>query len=139
MLDGNGAATAELLTQFRSGGRAQLTPDQHERLRDEFAGASRDDAGTLDVMADVHERTGLLIDPHTAVAVGAAAELRRPDEIVVTLATAHPAKFPDAVEKATSVRPALPEHLDRLLTAPERFVHLPNNLATIEDFIDGIR
>ena len=139
LLDGNGAATAELLAEFRSGGRARLTPDQHERLRSEFAGASRDDSGTLEVMADVHDRTGLLIDPHTAVAVGAAGELRRPDEIIVTLATAHPAKFPDAVEKATSVRPALPDHLDRLLTAPERCVDLPNDLVTIEDFIDGIR
>jgi threonine synthase len=66
-------------------------------------------------------------------------ELRRPEEMVVTLATAHPAKFPDAVEQATGVRPALPGHLDRLLTAPERCVHLPNDLATVEDFVDSIR
>jgi threonine synthase len=139
LLDGNGAATAELLAQFRSGGRVKLTSAQHERLRGEFSGARRDDGETLDVMADVHERTGLLIDPHTAVALGVAMELRRPEEMVVTLATAHPAKFPDAVEQATGVRPALPGHLDRLLTAPERCVHLPNDLATVEDFVDSIR
>jgi threonine synthase len=139
LLDGNGPATAELLSQFRAGGRARLTPAQHDRLRSEFAGESLDDVETLAVMGRIHEEHGMLIDPHTAVAVGVAERLRRPDEMVVTLATAHPAKFPDAVEKATGVRPALPPALDRVLTAPERCTRLPDDLGTVEDFVDSIR
>jgi threonine synthase len=139
LLEGNGPATAELLAQFRASGRAHLTADQHQRLRDEFVGGSCDDRATLEVMADVYARQGLLIDPHTAVAVGVAERRREGDEVVVTLATADPAKFPDAVEQATGVRPALPTRLERVLAAPERCTRLPDDLATVEDFIDGIR
>jgi len=139
LLDGNGPATAELLQQFRSSGRAALSPAQHARLREEFSGARLDDDETLEVIARMHRDHGLLLDPHTAVGVGATARLRRPDETVVTLSTAHPAKFPDAVEQATGVRPALPPHLADLFDRDERFVVLPNDLATIEDFVDGVR
>ena len=139
LMDGNGAATAELIADFRSRGRASLSPAQYRRLRAEFDGDRRDDEETLSVMADVFERTGMLIDPHSAVAIGVAEERRTPGETVVTLATAHPAKFPDAVERATGIRPALPPHLERILTAAERVDHLPNDLATVEDFVDSVR
>ncbi|MEQ8841215.1 MAG: threonine synthase [Acidimicrobiales bacterium] len=137
--DGNGPATAELLATFRATGRAALSPAQHERLCDEFAGARLDDEETLAVIADVHREHGLLIDPHTAVGVGAARRLRRPGETVVTLSTAHPAKFPDAVEQATGVRPSLPGRLDGLFSRDERFEVLSNDLAAVEDYVDGVR
>lgn len=139
LLDGNGPATAELLTDFRTRGRASLTPEQHARLRAEFAGARLDDDETLALIGDVYRNHDLLIDPHTAVAVGAARRLRRPGETVVTLATAHPAKFPDAVEDATGVRPELPPHLADLFERDEHFVVLPNDLATVVDYVDGVR
>ncbi|MDG2027116.1 MAG: threonine synthase [Acidimicrobiales bacterium] len=139
LLDGNGPATAELLQTFRERGRSALTSAQHERLRAEFAGARLDDDETLAVIADVHRTHGLLIDPHTAVGVGAAERLRRPDETVITLSTAHPAKFPDAVEKATGVRPELPPALASIFERGERFTVLPNDLATVQDYVDGVR
>jgi threonine synthase len=139
LLDGNGPGTAELLNSFRERGRASLTADQHERLRSEFDGARLDDDETLAVIAQTYERHGILVDPHTAVGIGAAERLRRPGEMVVTLATAHPAKFPDAVEKATGVRPELPGKLAGLLDRDEEFVLLPNNLAIVQDFVDGCR
>ena len=97
------------------------------------------DAETLEVMADVHASTGMVIDPHTAVGVGAARRLRRPDETVVTLATAHPAKFPAAVEQAIGIRPELPEHLADLFDRDEVVTPLPNDLGTVEDFVDSVR
>lgn len=139
LLDGNGPATAELLQRFREQGRAELTPAQHERLRSEFAGVRLDDDETLAVIADVHRDHGMLVDPHTAVGIGAARRLRRPDETIVTLSTAHPAKFPDAVERATGVRPELPPHLADLFDRDEQYAVLPNDLATVEDFVDGVR
>jgi threonine synthase len=139
LLDGNGPATAELLSGFRERGRAALTPQQHERLVAEFTGARLDDAETLAVMSAIYERHGLLIDPHTAVGIGAAERLRRPDEMIVTLSTAHPAKFPDAVEQATGVRPELPPHLAGIFDREERVESLPNNLAVIEDYVDAAR
>ena len=83
-------------------------------------------------MKDMYERTGRLLDPHTAVGLGAARELRADPSIpMVCLATAHPAKFPDAVESATGVRPPLPPALARLMELPERYETLPNDLVEV--------
>ena len=59
--------------------------------------------------------------------------------MIVTLSTAHPAKFPDAVEQATGVRPELPPHLAGIFDRDERVESLPNNLAVIEDYVDAAR
>ena len=80
----------------------------------------------------------MFVDPHTAVGLEAVRRLRNQGELsgtVVALATAHPAKFPDAVERATGVRPALPDHLADLLDRPERTSVLPNDLAAVQRFV----
>jgi threonine synthase len=77
----------------------------------------------------------MLIDPHTAVGVKVAREFAEDGVPMLTMATAHPAKFPDAVERATGVRPGLPEHLSNLFDLPEFTVQLPNDLATVEAFV----
>ena len=78
----------------------------------------------------------MLIDPHTATGTAAARRLRT-DHPVVTMATAHPAKFPDVVEQATGVRPQLPEHVAAQLDRPERTETLPNDLVVVEEFVIG--
>ncbi|HKY65250.1 MAG TPA: threonine synthase, partial [Acidimicrobiales bacterium] len=118
LLGRDGAATAELMGRFRGVGSVEAPVDPV------FAAASLDDRETLDVIADLHRRTGHLVDPHTAIGIGAALRCRAADpdaagRPVVCLATAHPAKFPDAVEQATGVRPALPDHLADLFDRPE--------------------
>jgi threonine synthase len=85
------------------------------------------DAETLETMRRVHAETGRFIDPHTAVAVTAALGLGRSDGPVVVLATAHPAKFPEAVEKATGVPPPVPDRLKEALSGAEKLSILPNN------------
>ena len=80
----------------------------------------------------------MLLDPHTAVGVGVAQRLERSTVPIVTLATAHPAKFPDAVEHATGVRPALPEHLADLFDRPERLHRVTNDLKLVEHKIAEI-
>ena len=139
LLDGNGPATAELVQQFRDTGRAALNEAQHARLVAELTGARLDDDDTLGVIADVHARHGLLVDPHTAVGVGTAERLRRDGECVVTLSTAHPAKFPDAIESATGARPEMPPRLTGIFERDEELVVLPNDLAVVEDYVDGAR
>jgi threonine synthase len=102
---------------------------------DRFAGARFDDAEIRDVMRTVHETTGVLVDPHTAVGFGAAETARRRGEVgdvpVVIAATAHPAKFPDVVEAATGVRPETPERLRAVLDVTEHYTTLPNDLETV--------
>ena len=139
LFDGDGAATAGLLKQFRAHKRARLTAEQHERIRAEFSGDRLDDLETLEVMGRVHAESKMFIDPHTAVGVGVAERCRRPGELVVTLATAHPAKFGDAVERATGCAPEMPPALAAVACRPERLTSLPNDIAAIKDFVSSAR
>ena len=139
LFDGDGAATAALLGQFRAEGRAGLSAEQHRRMRAEFAGDRLDDAETLDVMGRVHAESQMFIDPHTAVGVGVAQRCRRPQELVVSLATAHPAKFPEAVERATGRTPEPPPALAAVADRPERCASLPNRVDAVKDFVRSVR
>jgi threonine synthase len=121
----DGVRTADLLTRFRALGAVEAPQT------DRFDAASLDDRATLEVIRDVHDSTGVLVDPHTAVGIGAARARRRGTGPMVALATAHPAKFPDAVERATGIRPALPPRLADLFDRDERFDLLPNDVAAV--------
>jgi threonine synthase len=130
LLGRDGDRTADLLTRFRGLGSVEVPRDPR------FDAARIDDAGTLAVIRDVYEQTGTLVDPHTAVGIGAARACRHDPAVpMVCLATAHPAKFPDAVEQATGVRPALPPRLADLLDRPERYDVLPADLAQVQAYV----
>jgi threonine synthase len=139
MNDRDGGATAEQLRRFRATGKLSIEPDQRAEFLDGTFQAERvDDAETLEVIARTFREAGMLLDPHTAVGVGAVAKLRASGSLsgtTVTLATAHPAKFPDAVEQATGVRPPLPAHLADLFELPEHVTRLPNDLAAVQQFV----
>jgi threonine synthase len=138
MNDRDGAATAEQLAGLRSTGALEIDHGVYDTwIRGVFTSARIDDDRTLAEIARVHAECGVLIDPHTATGVAAAADAGR-DGPVVTLATAHPAKFPDAVERATGCRPALPEHLADLYERPERIVELPADLAAVQGYVAGV-
>jgi threonine synthase len=125
-----------LLTEFRSTGVFELGDEAFDRIRDRFTGHRLDDEGTLATIGQIHDELGILVDPHTPVAIAAARACRRdPNVPMITLATAHPAKFPDAVEQASGVRPELPPFLAELHERPERMTDLDGDLATIEDFV----
>ncbi len=141
VLDRDGAAVAELLARFRSEGTVSVDDPVLAALRSEFDCGRLDDESAARVIREVHHRTGLLLDPHTAVGVGVAevladgGPLSDPDVPVVCLATAHPAKFPDAVEAATGVRPQLPDRLADLFDRPERVEQAPADLGRIEELV----
>jgi threonine synthase len=133
----DGAVTAEQLIRFRSTGRLDIAADQRaEYLEGSFRALRFDDQQTLDEIGRVYLETGMLIDPHTATGTAAARSVSG-DHPVVTLATAHPAKFPDAVRRATGVEPQLPPHLSHLFDVDERFTVLANDLASVEQYIES--
>jgi threonine synthase len=135
----DGGMTAEQLHRFRATGSLTVEPDQFDRISGLLSGARVDDEATLQIIGETYRDLGLFVDPHTAVGLGSARSCRRdPDVPMITLATAHPAKFPDAVEKATGLRPALPDHLADLFDRPERTAQLPNDLAAVQAFVAGI-
>jgi threonine synthase len=137
----DGGMTAEQLRRFRATGSLAIEGDQRaEFITGTFRAARCDDAATLAEIGRVYRTSGILVDPHTATGTYAASRLggATPDVPVVTLATAHPAKFPDAVERATGIRPELPAHLADLLDRPERTQTIANDLATVEKFVRSV-
>jgi threonine synthase len=108
-----------------------------DRIRGEFSAQAVGEDAVADEIGTTWRAAGYLLDPHTAIGVRAArtALRRAPATPVIALSTAHPAKFPDAVERASGIRPALPPHLADLMERPERFTVLPNSKAAIEGFI----
>jgi threonine synthase len=136
LFDRDGAALTRAMADFRRDGTLALSPAQWQRARAGFAGFRLDDAGTLATIRRVWQATGEILDPHSAIGVATAEACHTdPSVPMVALACAHPAKFPDAVERATGIRPALPGRLSDLLQRPERMSVLPNDLATIEAFV----
>ena len=132
----DGGMTSAQLQRFRDRGLLNIEQDQYEQwITPTFRAARANDHDTLSTIRSVYEETGMLIDPHTAVGVKAARDLAEDGVTMLTLATAHPAKFPDAVERATGIRPELPEHLSDLFSKPERTNDLPNDLAAVEAFV----
>ncbi len=134
----DGGLTAEQLHRFRTSGRLDVEPDQRTGALAVFRGARFDDAATLATIGEVYRDSGMLLDPHSAVGVAAGRAQRIPGVATVALATAHPAKFPDAVEQATGIRPALPAHLADLFERPERTATLVNDLATVERYVESV-
>lgn len=120
---------------FKSTGRYSVTDAEHQTALAQFHSFRCGDDETLALIGDVYQRTGVLLDPHTAVGVHAAKSAGFNDEVTVALACAHPAKFPDAVERATGVRPPLPPELADLMTRPERFDVIPNDFAAVKQHI----
>ena len=132
----DGVAVAELMARFREDGRVEVDASRMAVVGEVFDGRRFDDDATRHEIARTYADTGLLIDPHTAVGLAAARSARRdPAAPIVVLATAHPAKFPDAVEAATGVRPPLPDFLGDLLERTETFTALPADLATLQEFV----
>lgn len=129
----DGATLAAGMEQLRREQSFTLTPEAHAYVKSHFKAQAVDDAQTLNIIRDQYAKTGQLLDPHSAVGVGAA--LAQGTGRVVTLATAHAAKFPDAVEKAVGIRAALPPHMEDLFAREERFTRLRSDVACVKEYI----
>lgn len=127
--------TARAFAGFGATGVLDLPSQARGVLADVFDAAATDEAATARTMAQALADNGELIDPHTAVALHAAAG--RPGPLVV-LSTAHPAKFPETVAAATGLRPPLPKRVGDLYARAERITRLPADVAAVKAFVrDG--
>lgn len=134
--DKDGALIAEMMANFRSDKKLTLSPRAFSRLRAEFAAASANDEETKATIKACYQATGELLDPHSAVGLCAGNKARKNNDVpLVVLATAHPAKFPDAVESASSIHPVLPPHLADLFTRKEKFLQLANDADAVKAFV----
>lgn len=136
VLGRDGTAVTELLSRFRSEGSVEVPAEVLSALQADFDAGSLDDARVAAVIDLFHEEHDLLVDPHTAVGLGVArAFVENLESPVVCLATAHPAKFPDAVYDATGVRPGLPRNLRYIFERPERVQRVPDDLRAVEELV----
>jgi threonine synthase len=134
----NGAVVGEAMREFRRTGSLPEDDQAWRAARRLFSAHKVDDTETMQTIAQTYARSGALIDPHTAVAVAAArAEIAAhgAGTPMIALGCAHPAKFPDAVERATGRRPGLPPPLADLLERRERIVILPNEIGAVSRFV----
>lgn len=133
----DGALMRGQMAALAQAGEFSLTAGQRAAIWADFDAGSADEAATSAAIAHTWRTCGYVLDPHTAVAVKVAREglARDPSTPIVALATAHPAKFPDAVAAACGQHPALPDYLADLATRPERRQILPASLAAVERFI----
>ncbi len=136
----DGRAVARLMEGLAQSGGFTIPEAALQRLREEFDSGDCSEDETRAAIATVHRMTGQIVCPHTAVGVKVAADRRHAGSIdrrvpMVTLATAHAAKFPDAVEAATGLRPALPAHMADLFERPERVTVVDNDLNAIKALI----
>lgn len=126
----------ELMANLDTDRSFALNQGEHGSLRQLFRGAHIDEEETLATIRSLRARAGYLADPHTAVGIAAAAKVERnPAVPMVMLATAHPAKFPDAVARAISVWPAEPEQIRQQRGLQERMTILPNDFSAVSAFI----
>jgi threonine synthase len=125
------AAFAEL----RETGKISFSEDEMKRVRAEFCSASVNQTQTLETIASFYRETGYLLDPHTAVGVSAARKLLSADTARVCLATAHPAKFGEAVEKAIGVPAPVPVAIAALTGMPTRCDEMDADLEQVREFI----
>ncbi|QPH52311.1 threonine synthase [Pontivivens ytuae] len=138
LYDREGDAVAQLMTELKENGRFDLSQGALDRLREEFASGRVGEDETLAEITTMAKLTGHILCPHTAIGTRVAREHLGTNPMV-TLATAHAAKFPDAVEAATGHRPALPPRMADLYDRSERVTRLPGELAALERHIEQNR
>jgi threonine synthase len=129
--------TARAFEAFAARGLLDIPPRGLASIRGLFAGAAVSEAETGRTILSTLNETGELVDPHTAVGLAAAARIGPAHRAtpLVALATAHPAKFPEAVEAAAGVAPEIPNSVFRLASRPERITSIPADLETAKLFI----
>ncbi|MGH8927504.1 MAG: threonine synthase [Acidimicrobiia bacterium] len=118
--------------------RMELPTELRERVGEDFAAGWVDDDAVVRSIATAYREHGVVLDPHTAVAWEVGNALRREGEVVVTIATAHPAKFPDLVREAVGIEPELPADLADIHHRPERITTIPNDYAALVRVLVGM-
>jgi threonine synthase len=133
----DGEAIRRLMASLNQSRAFLIDAEPLARIREEFSAQAVTEDNVIAEMAETYRTTGYVLDPHSAVGTRAGRALltQNPEVPVVALSTAHPAKFPDAVERATGLRPALPPHMADLMERKESFTILPNDQAAVERFI----
>lgn len=136
LYDKDGGAVAQQMEALKSEGGFKISQGALEKLREGFSSGRASESETSATIQEIYATTGEILCPHSAVGVKVAQDTADPRVPMITLATAHPAKFPDAVEAAIGIRPPLPKRMADLYDRSERLREVPNALPQIEAAIE---
>lgn len=139
LCNGSGLGVQKYMDAMRDNGEFAVSPEQLCAARKFFTAARVSDDLTITTIKDVYEQSGYVLDPHTAVGVAAAKQLKNelPDP-VICLACAHPSKFPQTIYRAIGVTPAVPDDVAEILRKRERTVRLPADRFKVERYMAEI-
>ena len=130
----NSNKTLQLMNDLNERGEFNLEKEELKKIKESFCSESLSDEETKSVIKEVYKNQKMLIDPHTAVAIGVVNKISLEGNTVI-LATAHPSKFSDVVMEATGIKPELPENLKNILDKKEKYEKLPKDLKKIQNYI----
>ena len=134
LYEGDADKVVDAMNRFKAEGQIQFSEDLRERIQNDFLSATINDEKTLEQISSLYNKTGYILDPHTAVGV-AAGKLVGNNMPLVCLATAHPAKFPEAIANAIDDADLNIDKIEQLRTLPQRRIRLPADLEKIKDYI----
>ena len=130
----NSDKTIKLMKDLSERGEFNLEKEELKKIKTNFCSESLSEEDTTSVIKDIYKNQKILIDPHTAVAIGAVNKMSLEGNTVI-LATAHPSKFSETVMKATGIKPDLPENLQNILIGKEKYEKMPKDLKKIQNYI----
>ena len=130
----NSNKTLQLMNDLNERGEFNLEKEELKKIKESFCSESLSDEETKSVIKEVYKNQKMLIDPHTAVAIGVVNKISLEGNTVI-LATAHPSKFSDVVMDETGIKPELPENLKNILDKKEKYEKLPKDLKKIQNYI----
>ena len=127
-------ATQKIMIGIKEEGKYIIPKDKMERVNKDFLSASMSEKEVLDTIKEVYVKYDIVLDPHTAIGFGALNKVNLDGNNIV-LATAHPCKFPEAIDKSISIKPDLPDELRYVMNEKENYDIIPNNLSKAKQHI----
>ncbi len=131
----NDTETNKIMSEIKKNRKFIISKEKLLKIKKDFLSASIKETEVLRVIKEIHKKYKVILDPHTAIGF-AATKTKNLEGDIVTLATAHPCKFPDAIERSINIKPDLPDKLKYILDEKENYDIVPNNLDKVKQFIE---
>ena len=126
--------TRKIMNGIKDNGKYIISKNNMEKINKDFLSASMNEKEVLDIIKEVHIKYGIILDPHSAIGFGSLNKLKIDGNNIV-LATAHPCKFPDAINKSIGVKPDLPDELKYVMDEKENYDIISNNIGKVQQYI----
>lgn len=127
-----------LMQEFEKNGSISLSSSAYKKAISLFSACRANDYEILSTIREIYNKTGEIVDPHTAAGLYAARTCHNSNIPIITLATAHPAKFPESIKKAIEITPDLPESIKESLKGKERYTNISNSIEKVKSYIGSM-